>query len=305
MKREGGVARALSCACGVCHMFGVPVVPGVFRVSGMSLVLGVAAIGCMGGARAEVGTMRSASDARIQWVRYTGEDVIRIVAAEGVVTTIELASDETIKDFAMGDRDAWHAAVNGHLFVLKPKDTRADTNLTLFTERRNYLFQLRTTSRTARQVAYWVRLQYPVEDGPDSQALAAAAKAAERRQMDEALRTSATEGELNHDYWLVGAAELQPLAMYDNGRQTSMRFSAALAMPAAFVLEADGTESLVDYHVEGDTMVLHRVANRILLRRGGLVAGLRNRSPRPAPDSSATGTSSTKVERVIRHPEER
>jgi len=305
MKREGRVACALPCAWGVCHVFGLVGLLGMSGMSGMSLVLGAAAIVCMGGAQAEVGTMPSASDARIQWVRYTGEDVIRIVAAEGVVTTIELASDETIKDFAMGDRDAWHAAVNGHLFVIKPKDTRADTNLTLFTERRNYLFQLRTTSRTARQVAYWVRLQYPVEEGPTPPALAAAAKAAERRQMDEALRTSATEGELNHDYWIVGARELQPLAMYDNGRQTSMRFSAAFAMPAAFVLEADGTESLVDYHVEGDTLVLHRVADRILLRRGGLVAGLRNRSPRPALESSATGTASTKVERVIRQPEDR
>jgi type IV secretion system protein VirB9 len=302
MKREGRIACALPCACGVCHVFGLV---GLLGMSCMSLVLGAAAIVCMRGAQAEVGTMPSASDERIQWVRYTGEDVIRIVAAEGVVTTIELASDETIKDFAMGDRDAWHAAVNGHLFVIKPKDTRADTNLTLFTERRNYLFQLKTTSRTARQVAYWVRLQYPVEEGPTPPALAAAAKAAERRQIDEALRTSATEGALNHDYWIVGAPALQPLAMYDNGRQTSMRFSAAFAMPAAFVVEADGTESLVDYHVEGDTLVLHRVADRILLRRGGLVAGLRNGSPRPALESSATGTASTKVERVIRHPEDR
>lgn len=305
MKRDGPAACALPCAWGGCHVFGLFDLFGQVGVSRLSLVLGAAAIGCLGGAQAEVGTTPSASDARIQWVRYTGEDVIRIVAAEGVVTTIELASDETIKDFAMGDRDAWHAAVNGHLFVFKPKDTRADTNLTLFTERRSYLFQLKTTSRTARQVAYWVRLQYPADDGPDSQALAAAAKAAERRMMDEALRTSATEGELNHDYWIVGASELQPLAMYDNGRQTSMRFSAAHAMPAAFVLEADGTESLVDYHMEGDTMVLHRVVSRILLRRGSLVAGLRNRAPRPAPDPSATGTASAKVERVIRQPGDR
>ena len=47
--------------------------------------------------------------------------------------------------------------------------------------------------------------------------------------------------------------------MHDNGRQTFMLFSAANPLPAAFIIEPDGTESLVDYHVEEDTMVLHRV----------------------------------------------
>ena len=90
-----------------------------------------------GSTRAEVGTVPSAGDARIQTVKFTGDNIIRIAAAEGVVTTIELSKKEEIKDFAMGDRDAWHAAINGNLFVLKPKDVKADTNLTIFTNRRS------------------------------------------------------------------------------------------------------------------------------------------------------------------------
>ena len=70
--------------------------------------------------------------------RFTGEEVIRVTGAEGVVTTLELAQGEQIKDFAMGDREAWHAAVQGNLFVFKPKEVRAETNLTLFTDRRAY-----------------------------------------------------------------------------------------------------------------------------------------------------------------------
>ena len=79
-----------------------------------------------------------------------------------------------------------------------------------------------------------------------------------------------------------------------------MRLSAAHAMPAAFILEPDGQESLVDFHVEGDTMVLHKVVDRILLRRGGLVAGITNRSKNLSIESSSTGTASEKVERIIR-----
>ena len=144
-------------------------------------------------ARAEVGTVPTATDARIQTVRFTGDNVIRIAAAEGVVTTIELSKKEEIKDFAMGDRDAWHAAINGNLFVLKPKDVKADTNLTLFTNRRSYLFQLKTTSRTARNVAYWVRLQYPEGDATTPEALALAKQEADRKQMKADLKASSSK----------------------------------------------------------------------------------------------------------------
>lgn len=251
---------------------------------------------------AEVGTVPSANDARIQTARYTGDNIIRIAAAEGVVTTIELSKSEEIKDFAMGDRDAWHAAINGNLFVLKPKDVKADTNLTLFTNRRSYLFELRTTSRTARNVAYWVRLQYPEGDATTPEGVALARQEADRKQMKVDLVASSLEGNLNYDYWIVGPRELQPLSMHDNGRQTYMLFSAANALPAAFIIEPDGTESLVDYHVEDDTMVLHRVVARVILRRGALVAGITNRSPTLPLQSSPTGTASGKVQRTLRDP---
>ena len=152
----------------------------------------------MGQACAEVGTVPTPGDARIQTVRFTGDNVIRIAAAEGVVTTIEFSSKEEIKDFAMGDRDAWHAAINGNLFVFKPKDVRADTNLTIFTNKRAYLFQLRTTSRTARNVAYWVRLQYPEQEAGTPEAAALARREAERHQIKTDLQASGREGFLNY-----------------------------------------------------------------------------------------------------------
>ncbi|WP_371436618.1 TrbG/VirB9 family P-type conjugative transfer protein [Polaromonas sp.] len=266
-------------------------------------LLSIAAMACAAGLlRAEVGTVPTAGDSRIQTVRFTGDNIIRIAAAEGVVTTIELSKNEEIKDFAMGDRDAWHAAINGNLFVIKPKDVKADTNLTLFTNRRSYLFQLKTTNRTARNVAYWVRLQYPEGDPVTAEAQALAKQQADREQLKTDLQASGLEGNLNHDYWIVGPNELQPLAMHDNGRQTYMLFSAANPMPAAFIIEPDGTESLVDYHVEDDTMVLHRVVPRVILRRGSLVAGITNRSPAMPIQSAPTGTASSKVQRVIREP---
>jgi type IV secretion system protein VirB9 len=118
--------------------------------------------------------------------------------------------------------------------------------------------------------------------------------------MQADLAAAKFEGPLNYDYWIVGPEALTPVAMHDNGRQTYLTFSAANSMPAAFIIEPDGTESIVDYHVEGDTMILHRVAEKIVLRRGDLVAGITNRSPSRAGQQSPTGTTSDKVRRVLR-----
>jgi type IV secretion system protein VirB9 len=79
--------------------------------------------------------------------------VIRIPIAEGVVTTIEFNKREQVLDFAMGDRDAWHAKYKGNLFVLKPKDVQPDTNLTIMGERKNYLFSLVSVSPKSQRAA--------------------------------------------------------------------------------------------------------------------------------------------------------
>ena len=82
---------------------------------------------------------------------------------------------------------------------------------------------------------------------------------------------------LNADYWYCGSPWLQPQAVTDDGVQTRLRFSARGEWPAIFVANADGTESLLNFHAEGTTAVVHRVAPRFVLRRGRLVGCVENR----------------------------
>jgi len=59
--------------------------------------------------------------------------------------------------------------------------------------------------------------------------------------------------------------------------QTRLTFSARGEWPAIFVMNADGSESLVNFHAEGTTAVVHRVAGKFVLRRGQLVGCVENR----------------------------
>ena len=251
-------------------------------------------------AHAEVGARSSQLDGRMQSVVFQPDNIIRVSIAEGVVTTIELPAQDTIKSFAMGDRQAWHVKFENNLIVLKPAGIKPDTNLTVFTARRNYLFTLQSTARKSRTVAYWLRVRDTEEDDSTPEGRLAAQARADKKRIADDLRNSRYEGRLNSDYWIVGPQELQPKSMFDNGRQTFMTFTAANAMPAAFVIESDGTEAIADFHMEGDTMVIHQVGTRFLLRRGNLVAGITNKSPIAAAQQSPTGTASDKVNRSVK-----
>lgn len=251
-------------------------------------------------ANAEMGARSSRLDGRIQTVVYQPDNIIRVSVAEGVVTTIELPAADAIENFAMGDRDAWHARYMNNLIVLKPAGIKPDTNLTVYTARRNYVFTLQSVPRKSKTVAYWLKVRDADEDEASPEGRLAAKARHDKKQIADDLRNSRFEGRVNDDYWIVGSRELQPKSMFDNGRLTYMTFSAANAMPAAFIIESDGTEAIVDFHMEGDTMVIHQVATRILLRRGNLVAGITNKSPITNAQQSPTGTASDKVNRALK-----
>ena len=72
--------------------------------------------------------------------------------------------------------------------------------------------------------------------------------------------------------------------MWDNGRFTYFRFNNGRTLPVIYRINADGSESLTDSHIEGDTTVVHETAAKFILRSGKSVLGIENRS------YNATGT---------------
>lgn len=259
---------------------------------------------------AEVSPIASTKNPHIQSINYD-ENIFKFYSSIGIVTTLEFDQDEVIKDFAMGDREAWNASFNGNLFVIKPKETKGSTNLTIYTSKRKYFFWVEQLSKNSPKVAYWLKVRSPdqqaISQGEKTPAMIAAEEKAAREEarrkellaIKDDLKNAKNEGRINKDYWIVGSPALQPVAAEDNGIQTRLTFSAANALPVAFIIEADGSESIVDSHMEADTMVLHRVADKIILRRGNLVAGITNKNVNRVGMSSPTGTVSDKVERII------
>src|SRR6185437_15462048 len=106
---------------------------------------------------------------------------------------------------------------------------------------------------------------------------AAAPADAVRREVDRALQAAPAEHPHNLDYWYCGAPPLRPLSAWDDGVHTHLTFGAHAELPALFVANDDGSESLLNFHVEGQEIVIQRVARRFILRRGTLTGCIVNR----------------------------
>ena len=229
-------------------------------------------------ARADTTPPPGATDPRIRTLIYTPDDVIRLAGQVGYAIDLEFAPDEHFVGMAAGDMEGitFETAAN-HLF-LKPKAPRISTNLTILTDRRSYHLDYRATTRRTQAPdaapIYALRFLYP-----EDEARAAAAVSERRREAAALASALATPNPpLNLDYAYCGPRSLRPDAALDDGLQTRLSFRSHTELPAVFLRNDDGSESLLNFTVAADGLILHRVARQFILRRGREVGCIVNRA---------------------------
>jgi type IV secretion system protein VirB9 len=231
-------------------------------------------------------------DARIRTASYSPDQVYRLEGYVGYQTDVEFESGETFVGLGAGDIEGLSfVASDNHLF-LKPKAAKVGTNLTILTSRRTYqLDYSATTSRpdATEDVTYVLRFKYPE---------ARAAEDRTSRALEDSRRPK------NIDYWFCGDPTLKPTAASDDGVHTRLTFPAKAEQPAIFVLNEDGTESLLNFSMDEGDVILHRVARRLILRRGNLAACVVNKGFTGSGDQLKSHTVADDVERTTKdtHP---
>jgi len=223
-----------------------------------------------GSAIASVVPPAGSVDPRVREIVYAPDQVVSLTGYVGYHIDLQLENGERFVALGAGDSAAVDVASEGAHVLLKPKAARVATNLTLVSSRRVYHFEYRTIEAPPplSTAIFALRFRYPVapsEVAPAATPVPAIARANELPRP------------LNRDYWYCGSPWLQPMAASDDGVQTRLTFSARGEWPAIFVANADGTESLLNFHAEGTTAVVHRVAAKFVLRRGRLVGCVENR----------------------------
>lgn len=274
-------------------------------------------------AHAEIIAAPSKLDKRTRTVAYDAMQVYKIKGYYGYLTRIEFAPDEKDITYAMGDEEAWAAVTLNNNLLVKPTKPRPATNMTVLTSKRTYNFVLTAESMPdaatigesvpdADDMQFLLRFTYPREErAADAQRRQAENRAyaekqrKEREEMERKLReyqvSAALQGAnnsvLNTDYFGCGAEEALPVAAYDNHKFTFLKFAPGQDIPAIFATDTFGDESLLNYSVEEDWIVLQRVGKEFTLRNGKYVGCLINANR--ITDRTDSGTVSNKVQRKL------
>lgn len=242
-----------------------------------------------------------ADDSRVRQIIYVPDAVVRIQAQRGFATHIAFDPREQIQVVAPGDRDGWQVVANkgDHDVYLKPQLAAHDSNLEVRTDRRSYSFDLVVLPLRERfgngDEMYRVTFIYPDQMKAKTQSEADAELVAQRLAQPPIVRNARYSMQV-----MPHSDDIAPTEAWDDGRFTRIRIPNNRRIPAIFRVADDGTESVVDRHMEDDTIVIHEVAKRFVLRLGDEVVGIWNEAYDMDGVPPHDGTTVTGLKRVLR-----
>jgi type IV secretion system protein VirB9 len=261
------------------------------RVFGRLLIAGLY-LGGWGGAVC-LGT-EPGSDTRIRTVVYGADEVYRLRGYVGYQTDLEFEPGESFVGLGAGDVESLTFGAQGNHLFLKPRAGGVATNLTIITTRRTYHFDYQAGEHrpdgALGDVVYVMRFAY----APAVPAVAAAAALDQSFVQAEAVRPR------NLRYAYRGSPGLKPTSAWDDGAQTHLVFGSRQEMPAIFVSNEDGTESLVNFSIDADEVTVHRVARELHVRRGSLAGCIVNEDFAGEGERLRSGTVAPQVQREVR-----
>lgn len=259
-----------------------------------TLALAICVLPVTPSVQAETLPERGAGDARIRAAAYSGDQVYRLVGYVGYQIDLEFEPGEAFVGLGAGDIEGLSFAAQGNHLFLKPKAARVRTNLTVLTNRREYQFDYTTSADHPEprepDVIYALRFTYP--------RLPAAPGADMPEKIERQLGNTAAAHPLNVDYWYCGHSAIRPVAASDDGVHTRLRFGARAELPAIFVRNEDGSESLLNFSMDAGDVIIHRVARRLVVRRGKLTGCIVNKAFNGGGERLDSGTVAPAVERV-------
>lgn len=251
----------------------------------------------------------ASQDSRVRFVDYQPYNITRIIGSLRSSVQVEFAPDEEIAHVALGNSVAWEVAPAGNILFLKPRENQPVTNISVVTTRRDgstRSYQMELTVRDGKvevgqNTYFYVKYRYPADEVERRrQAAAARAIAAQAKEVDNVLALHEAFGPRNWHYSAQGAQALEPQSVYDNGKVTTFAFVGNQEMPAIYIENSDGSESLVPKSVDGNLVLVHAISRKFILRRGGDVLCVFNEAYDRVGINPDTSTTSPSVERVVK-----
>jgi type IV secretion system protein VirB9 len=223
-----------------------------------------------------------AVDPRVRTVTFAEDAVVSLRGHYGYQMSVEFGADERIENVSIGDSLAWQVTPNrrADTLFLKPIEFDAATNMSVITSKRRYTFQLSAEDPAGPgdpNIIYRVKFIFL----PDATTPSAASTSPPPVVIS------------NTAYTVSGSPKNVPARIYDDGTSTYFEWAPGTATPAVFAVVPDGGESVVNFIMRGNVMVVERLSPFFLLRNGAdqtLVSNNGWREPAAGPDAPAMVT---------------
>lgn len=231
-----------------------------------------------------------AADEHIKVINFNPQAVHSYTGFYGYQSSIVFEAGEVINTVSMGDSTGWQLVPQGNRLFIKPVADNPDTNVTIITNKRTYYFELHADEATGLddpRLAYEVRFSYPnTESNIDASSTASGGSVTfptYEAQVPDLSDPDVAKSGLNFDYSVAhtpGSEDIVPLRVFDDGKFTYMQFSNVNGdLPSIFRVDSQGYESLVNFRVVEDYVVIERTARAFSLRFGSSTACVFNEKP--------------------------
>lgn len=204
-------------------------------------------------------------DGRFGTYVYKPNTIYKYTGYYLVQTFIEFGKEETIGTITMGDPTAWEIKNMGSKLFLKPIADYPETNMTIMTNKHIYYFELtakETEELNDDGVLYSLHFVYPDDN---DKTIVKFPVVREKTDLPDLSDLS----KYNFDYEFAGNDNIAPVKVFDNGEFTYLEFRNKNAeLPAIFLVDSQGYESLVNFRIAGDYIIVEQVADQFTLRNG-------------------------------------
>ncbi|MBL4867313.1 MAG: TrbG/VirB9 family P-type conjugative transfer protein [Pseudomonadales bacterium] len=249
-----------------------PLIPLLF------LLLGIAT------AQAAQSPIEGVADARSKVLTYQKGQVYSVTAHTGISTTIEFAEGEVYTDHQAGFLAGWDFVPTGRFLTLKPKIKHGDTNVTIFTNRRQYLFALKARDPNGygvddKRLNYYLEFNYPEDE--TKRAVERHARTIKRLALECEEETRFFDPtELSFHYYFSGDKHIAPIVAFDNGQFTYLKIAKHAPVPSVYAVDRERNEGVVNVRMEGDYIVIEQVLSNFTLRHGNDVVSVTKNNAR-------------------------
>ncbi len=197
------------------------------------------------------------NDSRVRVATYQDGQVYRLKVSLTHVTTVEFGQGETIRSIIAGDTEGFQldGVPGGRAFAVKPNARGVHTNITVYTNRRSYYFNV---TESSSPTFYVVQFRYPEEN---------------RRPTNEVAQRAP-----NYDYAASDRTNFTPSSVWDDGTFTFFRFPRNAPVPAIFQ-HSNGRERTVNStQVEEGVLRVSGVGREWVLRLGDEIVCIQSTS---------------------------